>query len=400
MEYASGGELFDYIVDKTRLDNRESCRFFHQIISGVEYIHKLGIVHRDLKPENLLLDSEKNIKIVDFGLSNTYQMGECLQTACGSPCYAAPEMIAGNKYHGLNVDLWSCGVILFAMVSGYLPFEDPNTSLLYKKILSCEYESPNWVSDSTRDLISKILNVDPEKRFTIEEIRTHPWFYKVKSEFSAGIQVGYNQMPINKEILAMLKQYGFDLEHSQKCIEANKHDNVTTTYYLLLKKHRASMGAAVRPIEKSLHPNFSLMTVPMLDLSMNQDLLQKRTTDRKTERNSITSLAPIDLRVKALHKPGTRYPRSKRTPKRPLEPTRQPRKTRHRSSEIRPDKAQAQTHAQAPHSTRLVPHRLKFQVLQKVGLSARAVNRSMDYGQFPHTSKGGGRDLSLIFNKR
>ena len=105
MEYASGGELFDYIVLKTRLDEKESCRFFQQIISGVEYIHSLGIVHRDLKPENLLLDEFKNIKIVDFGLSNTYAQGEFLHTACGSPCYAAPEMIAGNKYLGLRVDL-------------------------------------------------------------------------------------------------------------------------------------------------------------------------------------------------------------------------------------------------------------------------------------------------------
>ena len=105
MEYASGGELFDYIVAKSKLDDIEACTFFQQIISGVEYIHKLGVVHRDLKPENLLLDSKKNIKIVDFGLSNTYKPGELLQTACGSPCYAAPEMIAGNKYVGSRVDL-------------------------------------------------------------------------------------------------------------------------------------------------------------------------------------------------------------------------------------------------------------------------------------------------------
>ena len=105
MEYASGGELFDYIVSKSRIDSLEACKFFQQIISGVEYIHKLGVVHRDLKPENLLLDCNKNIKIVDFGLSNTYKAGELLQTACGSPCYAVPEMIAGKKYVGSRVDL-------------------------------------------------------------------------------------------------------------------------------------------------------------------------------------------------------------------------------------------------------------------------------------------------------
>ena len=393
MEYASGGELFDYIVDKSRLDNRESCRFFHQIISGVEYIHKLGIVHRDLKPENLLLDSEKNIKIVDFGLSNTYLGEECLQTACGSPCYAAPEMIAGNKYQGLQVDLWSCGVILFAMVSGFLPFEDPNTSQLYKKILNCEYESPNWVSDSTKDLISKILNVDPEKRFGIEQIRTHPWYRKAKSEFSQGIQVGYNQMPINQEILEMLKKYDFDLEHSQKCIEANKHDIVTTTYYLLLKKHRASVGAAVRPVEKPTHSDFLAMNIPMLDLPLHQYLSQKRTTDRRPDRTSVVSLVPIDIRSKVPCKPSTRSPKSNRIGKK-ISPHRQVRHSRHQSSEIHTVIAQAPT-------TRLIPRRLKFQMLQKKnqGVSARTVNKSLDYSMLPYTTKGRGRDLSLIFNK-
>mmetsp|Transcript_40684 Transcript_40684/g.36128 ORF Transcript_40684/g.36128 Transcript_40684/m.36128 type:complete len:137 (+) Transcript_40684:550-960(+) len=128
-----------------------------------------------MKPENLLLDYNKNIKIVDFGLSNTYKNGELLKTACGSPCYAAPEMIAGKKYQGLNADIWSCGIILFATVCGYLPFEDPNTSHLYKKILNCQYSIPKFVSDDGRDLITRILNTDPKKRYTIEEIRRHPW---------------------------------------------------------------------------------------------------------------------------------------------------------------------------------------------------------------------------------
>jgi 5'-AMP-activated protein kinase, catalytic alpha subunit len=142
MEYADGGELFDYIVKKKRLDENEAIFFMQQILSGVEYIHKNGIVHRDLKPENLLLDSNRNIKIVDFGLSNQYKQGEKLKTACGSPCYAAPEMIAGKRYECLNVDIWSCGIILYAMLCGYLPFEDPNTNKLYKKIMAGEYEVP------------------------------------------------------------------------------------------------------------------------------------------------------------------------------------------------------------------------------------------------------------------
>ena len=106
MEYACGGELFDYIVRKDRLSEKEACRFYNQIVSGIEFLHSKGIAHRDLKPENLLLDKQKNLKIVDFGLSNTYKPGETLKTACGSPCYAAPEMIAGRRYNGIEVDIW------------------------------------------------------------------------------------------------------------------------------------------------------------------------------------------------------------------------------------------------------------------------------------------------------
>lgn len=129
-------------------------------------MHELGIVHRDLKPENLLLDHEKNIKLVDFGLSNTYKQGETLKTACGSPCYAAPEMIAGERYLGSRVDIWSCGVILYAMVCGFLPFEDPDTAKLYRKILSGEYQMPKFVSAECRDLLKRVLNTDPDKRYT------------------------------------------------------------------------------------------------------------------------------------------------------------------------------------------------------------------------------------------
>ena len=123
MEYANGGELFYYIDQRKRLPEQEACKFFRQLISGIEYLHKLGISHRDLKPENLLLDHNKDIKIVDFGLSIIFSKSSLLSTPCGSPCYAAPEMIQGLKYGGSNVDLWSCGVILYAMIVGYLPFE-------------------------------------------------------------------------------------------------------------------------------------------------------------------------------------------------------------------------------------------------------------------------------------
>jgi len=180
MEYASGGELFDYIVKKRRLQDGEACRFFHQILAGIEYLHKIKVCHRDLKPENLLLDENMNIKIVDFGLSNTYKTEkETLKTACGSPCYASPEMIAGKRYHGLDTDLWSLGVILYAMTVGYLPFEDSDTNKLYKKILSCEYLVPGYVDKQAKDMMKHIMQIDPKKRYKIQDIKVHPWYAKL-----------------------------------------------------------------------------------------------------------------------------------------------------------------------------------------------------------------------------
>mmetsp|Transcript_2705 Transcript_2705/g.2852 ORF Transcript_2705/g.2852 Transcript_2705/m.2852 type:complete len:650 (-) Transcript_2705:365-2314(-) len=244
MEFAEGGELFDYIVAHKRVKEKDAARFLAQLIGGIEYLHKLNIVHRDLKPENLLLDNNNNIKIVDFGLSNTYKPGELLKTACGSPCYAAPEMIAGKKYHGLQVDIWSCGVILFAMVCGYLPFEDPNTSNLYKKILGGDYHLPKFVSAEGRDIIKSILTTDPNKRITIEGIRKHPWYTQASHRDLPGIVIGYDNVPIDGSILSNLTKHGFQLDHARKCLESNKHNPVTTTYHLLLKRHIQEGGVS------------------------------------------------------------------------------------------------------------------------------------------------------------
>lgn len=175
-EYVSGGELFDYIVSKGRLSADEARNFFHQIISGVEYCHFQKIVHRDLKPENLLLDANLNIKIADFGLSNIMRDGDFLRTSCGSPNYAAPEVISGHLYAGPEVDVWSCGVILYALLCGSLPFDDESIPQLFKKIKSGMYSLPTHLSQLARNLIPRMLEVDPMKRITIPEIRLHPWF--------------------------------------------------------------------------------------------------------------------------------------------------------------------------------------------------------------------------------
>lgn len=175
IEYA-GGELFQYIVDRGRMPEPEARRFFQQVICAMEYCHRHKIVHRDLKPENLLLDEYLNVKIGDFGLSNIMTDGDFLKTSCGSPNYAAPEVISGRLYAGPEIDIWSCGVILYVMLCGRLPFDDEYIPTLFKKINNGIYTLPSYLSQEARHLLSQMLIVDPVKRITIQEIRQHPWF--------------------------------------------------------------------------------------------------------------------------------------------------------------------------------------------------------------------------------
>ncbi|XP_018536876.1 NUAK family SNF1-like kinase 2 [Lates calcarifer] len=174
MEYASRGDLYDYICDKRRITEREARHFFRQIVSAVHYCHQNGIVHRDLKLENILLDGNGNVKIADFGLSNLYHGDEYLQTFCGSPLYASPEIVNGRPYHGPEVDTWSLGVLLYTMVHGTMPFDGINHKTLVQQISTGNYRKPNNPSDAC-GLIRWMLMVNPERRATIEEIAGHWW---------------------------------------------------------------------------------------------------------------------------------------------------------------------------------------------------------------------------------
>ncbi|OCK81401.1 Pkinase-domain-containing protein [Lepidopterella palustris CBS 459.81] len=177
LEYA-GGELFDYIVQHGKMQEDKARKFFQQIVCAVEYCHRHKIVHRDLKPENLLLDENLNVKIADFGLSNIMTDGNFLKTSCGSPNYAAPEVISGKLYAGPEVDVWSCGVILYVLLVGRLPFDDEYIPTLFKKIASGNYSIPSYLSQGAVSLIKKMLVVNPVHRITVSEIRQDPWFNK------------------------------------------------------------------------------------------------------------------------------------------------------------------------------------------------------------------------------
>ncbi|KAF9926760.1 hypothetical protein BGZ67_007966 [Mortierella alpina] len=182
MEYVSGGELFEYLVNKGRLDEAEALRFFQQIIVGLAFCHKRKICHRDLKPENLLLDDRMNVKIADFGMASLQKSGRLLETSCGSPHYASPEVVTGMKYDGSSSDIWSCGIILYALLTGHLPFDDENIRQLLSKVKSGKFYMPTDISAGARDLISRMLIVNPKRRITMQGVIMHPWFRTVNPE--------------------------------------------------------------------------------------------------------------------------------------------------------------------------------------------------------------------------
>ena len=181
--FVTGGELFDKIVDAGRFSEDEARKYFYQLCSGVMYCHKQGVAHRDLKPENLLLDDSDRLKISDFGLSamnlaNADEMEggykELLHNV-GTLNYVAPEVLADKGYDGYKADTWSCGVILYVLLVGYLPFDQPTMALLFKTIARADFEFPEWVVGDAKDLIGRLLTADPAKRITLEEAMAHPW---------------------------------------------------------------------------------------------------------------------------------------------------------------------------------------------------------------------------------
>ncbi|KDP21108.1 hypothetical protein JCGZ_21579 [Jatropha curcas] len=181
MEYVKGGELFNKVV-KGKLKEDAARKYFQQLIGAVEFCHSRGVYHRDIKPENLLLDENGDLKISDFGLSALFDQSRkqdgLLHTTCGTPAYVAPEIINKGGYDGSKADIWSCGVVLFVLLAGYLPFNHPNLMEMYKKIVRAEFKFPSWVQPEARKLLSMILDPSPNSRITIAKIMSNAWFMK------------------------------------------------------------------------------------------------------------------------------------------------------------------------------------------------------------------------------
>uniref|UniRef100_A0AAQ5YFP6 Protein kinase domain-containing protein n=1 Tax=Amphiprion ocellaris TaxID=80972 RepID=A0AAQ5YFP6_AMPOC len=182
LEHVSGGELFDYLVKKGRLMPKEARKFFRQIISALDFCHNHSICHRDLKPENLLLDEKNNIRIADFGMASLQVGDSLLETSCGSPHYACPEVIRGEKYDGRRADVWSCGVILFALLVGALPFDHDNLRQLLEKVKSGVFHMPHFIPPDCQALLKGMIEVNPDKRLTLEAIQKHAWYQSGRNE--------------------------------------------------------------------------------------------------------------------------------------------------------------------------------------------------------------------------
>ena len=248
MEYIKGQELFQYILLKKKLSEEEACYYFNQILSGIEYIHKMKIAHRDIKSENIIIEQNtKLIKIIDFGLSNTYgdKDEEILRSSCGSPLYAPPEMLKGDIYKGSTVDTWSMGVVLYFMICGYLPFQDEDNTKLYKKIIEGKYTIPMHVSTQGRELLYKMINVNPRKRINLAKIKRHQWIrlYSCKNldinerVFDFGLNLNNHIIPIDEEIIDEMNiKYKLSKVKIRIDILMNKSNDCTTLYELLLKK--------------------------------------------------------------------------------------------------------------------------------------------------------------------
>ncbi|XP_054651505.1 MAP/microtubule affinity-regulating kinase 3a isoform X8 [Dunckerocampus dactyliophorus] len=260
MEYASGGEVFDYLVAHGRMKEKEARAKFRQIVSAVQYCHQKHIVHRDLKAENLLLDADMNIKIADFGFSNEFTLGNKLDTFCGSPPYAAPELFQGKKYDGPEVDVWSLGVILYTLVSGSLPFDGQNLKELRERVLRGKYRIPFYMSTDCENLLKRFLVLNPAKRGTLEvredvenQIMKDRWINAGFEEDELKPYVEPELDITDQKRIDVMVGMGYNLDEIQDSLAKMKYDEITATYLLLGRK-----ASELEPSDSASSSNLSL----------------------------------------------------------------------------------------------------------------------------------------------
>ncbi|VDK50482.1 unnamed protein product [Anisakis simplex] len=277
LQFCSGGEMFDYIVKKERLQESEARHFFRQLVQAIAYVHHMGFAHRDLKPENLLLTEDLQLKLIDFGLCARPDMGlnRPLDTCCGSPAYAAPELIQGSAYLGNEADVWSMGVLLYTLLCGSLPFEDDNMQTLYRKISRGVYYEPDYLSSSSKDLLKALLQVNPKNRISIDELILHPWLNKKYSQPLRWKSI-YDRKIVDEEVSRELAtHFGKSFLEMESLIKEWRFDYLTATYYLLLMQKRKGMKFALpspQPVDRASDVAGVLLSSPTIHASLEVDL--------------------------------------------------------------------------------------------------------------------------------
>ncbi|KAJ3009647.1 Map microtubule affinity-regulating kinase [Thoreauomyces humboldtii] len=243
MEYAAGGEIFDYLVAHGRMKEKEARRHFRQIVGAIDYCHSLHVIHRDLKAENLLLDAAMNVKIADFGFSNQFSPGQRLNTWCGSPPYAAPELFQGKEYSGPEVDIWSLGVVLYVLVCGALPFDGSTLAKLRARVLAGKFKVPFYMSTDCERLVKRMLQLDPTKRITLEQVQDDKWFtegHEHDAAANAAALAATKPVPLTVDqqnrVLHELEEIGLDRVAVRKSLDEGTYDHLAATYYLIADK--------------------------------------------------------------------------------------------------------------------------------------------------------------------
>ncbi|XP_041565551.1 MAP/microtubule affinity-regulating kinase 3-like [Drosophila elegans] len=269
MEYASRGELFDHLVKKGRLQEADARVLFRQLVSAIQYCHSKRIVHRDLKAENLLLDQDMNIKIADFGFSNRFEPNAQLETFCGSPPYAAPELFKGRKYCGPEVDSWSLGVVLYALVSGTLPFDGATLNELRVRVLRGKYRVPYYISLDCENLIKKFLVSTPSKRTTLSAVMSDKWINLDHKECDRLRP--FEEKPMELQDAArfdLLVAMGHQLRDVEQSLKGQQFDDIYCTYMLLgVPKPRSSDRSPKSVASTTYTPVSSRITTPTVTIA-------------------------------------------------------------------------------------------------------------------------------------
>lgn len=313
LEYVEGGELFDFLINNGRLSEKDAVAYFRMIINGVAYCHKFNICHRDLKPENILLDKNGKIKIADFGMAALETQQKLLETSCGSPHYASPEIVAGKTYHGSPSDVWSCGVILFALLTGHLPFDDPNIRHLLMKVQTGKFHMPSNLSNEAKDLIWSMLRVNPNERIKIEDIAFHPLMRKYPDTTFDKVEDQLDHLDISKpvaridpDILNNLQTLWHGIPQPQIVKKLrNPENNSEKMFYYLLENYKLT------------HLNSS-DNLPNLQKSISKTTLNSKASSSKTiPRSSSTIITTIQDKDGNVLKSETQQLKSTRSPLKP-----------------------------------------------------------------------------------